>query len=109
MLNPKLKEIYTKEVIPTLEIISDFLEERNVKAYVYDKKTYKGITAPVAIVFDEPSIDTEVSLLTEKSCRLYMDLLEPEDEEYFVTIISVGKKSVWELIVGDNKISLWVK
>lgn len=108
MLNPKLKEIYTKEVIPTLEIISNFLEERNVVAYVYDKKTYKGITAPVAIVFDEPSLDTEVSILTEKSCRLYMDLLEPEDEEYFVTITVVGKKSIWENIVRE-KTSLWVK
>lgn len=108
MLNPKLREIYSENVIPALEVISKSFEERNVTAYVVDKREYKNIIAPVAIVFDKPEFNEEAYTIVDDASQSYMKLLEPEDEEYFYGIMTIGNKHIWDEI-DKEKVLLWVK
>lgn len=107
MLNPELKKMYSECVIASLEMIAKYFETKNVVAYVYNKKTYKGITEPVAIIFDEPKLDYNATCYVEKACRLYVDQLKPEDREMFITPVTVGKKAIWADIVRE-KTPLWI-
>lgn len=108
MLNPELREVYSEHIMPTLKIISDFLEERNIVAYAFDKKQCKGIIRPIAIIFDNSEIANEVDTLAYEASKLYLKLLEPEDRDELMDIVAIGRKHVWEKLDGV-RIPLWVK
>lgn len=111
MLNPKLKEVYSVQAIPTLEIMSDYLEERNITAYVYNEHTWEGVTYPDTIVFDVPKLDSSIRRLLHKACELYLGLFDEDDEEYYYPIWAREYSSNWEKYIKDENvmIPLWIK
>ena len=109
MLNPIVREMYTKDVVDILDRLTIALECNNIECEVYGvRRSSTGLLLPEMIFVDEKKFRNAKGKVDNTVWEI-LNLMSDDEADEVCVPTSASDKDLWDKYVGDRSIKLWVK